>query len=423
MKDTLRVRSSTHPDTDVLVDIVRRFIRVLGAQPAHASNPLWNKAAAHVVAGRFQRAGVPVREYQGVHGTPLIVAGNGPVGIITYLDDNHPLALEHTGQPPVIGDGIVRGPGIERKAGAIAAMAPLLVDPTLARAITVLVETDRNSGSQTLEGWLATDAHGLRAAIWEAGDLPLHSPVAIRSSTGTAIVEIKLRSNYKDIEPVFGAVLPDLGVALAGLLASLKTGDQEVRLEGFYDNVDTPGEDEFATLMAIAPGVKRWIRANDNDERSLSTAHMTLGLFCAPSIVVRDMSMRDAGAYLPSEASAIVELQLMPGQSADQVIQALGSHARTTPFDAQVNALLVRPPVGIQEEVGLPADIPQIPIAPGLSPAALLRQHAIPAIGYAVVDRRRDRDEAGLSIDAITNGSRFIMNLVKHLHDRSVDPA
>jgi hypothetical protein len=415
------VQNPFQPEFHSLADTIRRTIRVLGTQPTHVSSSESIDAAARVITGRLSRAGVPVHLHPGDHGTPLIVAGNGPIAVVTYLDDTNPLSMNHDGHPPALANGVIRGSGIERKAGVVAAIAPLLVNPALSEMITILVETDRHSGSQTLENWLTTHSDRLDAVVWEACDLPLHPPVVIQAATGVIILEITLHSMRQGVEPVYGTVLPDLGIAMAVLLSSLKTGDDEVRLEGFYDGIDTPSEDAFDALMAVAPGVKIWTQAFAGERHNLTTAHMTLGLFCAPSIIVRSISMPHGETYLPAVASAVIELQLMPGQSVDDVLDTIDLHVRNSRFEGRVDTLLVRPPVGPSSDIGLPDGVPVIPIAPGLAPASLFQSRSIPGVGYAVVDRRHDREEIGLPIASITDGALFLLRLVESLGIRSTE--
>jgi hypothetical protein len=412
----MRQVATSHPsDTSELAGIVRRTIRVLGAQPAHITLPESTQLAARLVHGRLARAGVNVRWFDGTSGTPLLIAGQGPLVVCTYLDDSHPDAADHDGQPPSIEDGLIRGPGIERKSGVLATIAMLLEDPSLSSRVTVVVETDRHSGSLTLAQWLANEMPSLAVAAWEVSDLPLSAPVVVRSATGTLVLEIRLSAERRRVETVYGTVLPDLGIALANVLATLKTSDSEVRLDSFYDAVGSPDETDLESLVQLVPGVSRWLASVAGAERDLSTAHMTLGMFCAPSMIVRNISLNDSDGYLPEVASATVEFQLLPGQSIDSVLNAVREHAQDTPFSADVRPILVRPPVAESTSLGLLTELPSIPVAPGPSPASIFDQASIPGIGYAVVGRDPARESNGLSVDSIVQGSRFLLSLTDML--------
>jgi hypothetical protein len=415
----LQVSTSRDSDAEALIGTIRRAIRVLGAQPAHVTLPEATQMAAKLVHGRLVRAGVSVRWFEGTSGTPLLIAGSGPIVFCTYLDDSRPDATNHDGQPPSVDAGIIRGPGIERKAGVLAVVAMLLDNPSLASRITVLVETDRHSGSRTIAQWIANERPALSAAAWEVSDLPVNAPVIVRSATGTLVLEIRLIADRRRVETVYGTVLPDLGIELANLLATLKTTDSEVRLEGFYDAIGSPGETDLEAVVQLAPGVSRWLATVASSERDLSTAHMTLGMFCAPSMIVRSVHLNNDEDYLPETASAIVEFQLLPGQSIDTVISAISDHSQKTPFRADVTSLLTRPPVAATPTIELLPDLPVIPITPGPSPASIFDQASIPAIGYAVVSRDPERASTGLSIDSIVEGTGFLVSLADMLSEQT----
>ena len=402
-------------DTKQLVATIRRLIRVFGSQPAHVTEPERTRSTAKLLYSRLERSGLPVRWVTGDHDTPLIIAGRGPVAISTYLDDIHPDAIAGNDEPPEVTGDVVKSNGIERKAALIAHVAGLLAEPEWADSVTLLIETDRHAGSHTLEQWLADEAPAFSSAAWEVSDLPLSSPVLVRAATGTLIVEIAMSAARHNVEPVYGTVLPDLGLAIARLVSSLKSSDDEVRIEGFYDGIAALEEFEVDSLVTMGPGVSRWLTRVAGAERELSTSHMTLGMFCAPSLVVRQLHVSANNDYLPETASAVIEFQLLPGQDVHQVINALKERVMSSPFDIQVTPLLVRHPVNASKDIAIPAHMTVIPIAPGPSPASLFAQHGISGIGYALVQRTTDRDQAGVSLDLIAAASTFLHELTDNL--------
>lgn len=407
--------ASSQPGTATLVDIIRRTLRVLGAQPARAMDPETIIPAARLVYERLRRAGVPTLWIESEPGAPLIVAGHGPVAVSTYLDDSHPDTAIRGSSLPEFDDGTVRATGIERTAAVVAAIAPMLVQPELGREFTLIVETDRHNGSRALERWLATGDRVFSSAAWEIADLPITPPVVALSASGSLQVEVKLSSTRRRAEQVYGTVLPDPGFALANFLAALKTADEEVRLDGFYDGIASPEDAQFDSLLAVVAEVNNWLRHIARDERNLSTSHMTLGLFCAPAITVRELSLHSAGPYLPEQASAQIEFQLLPGQSINQILTALADGLEDTPFGVEITPHLARPPVEQDPALELPASIHTIPIAPGPSPAALFAERHVPGLGYAVVGRTVSRDRTGIELRAIREGSGFILSLVEAL--------
>ncbi len=405
------VQDSANQRNNHLTDTIRRTIRVLGAQPSPVTDPSSVVSAARLVYERLLRAGVPTRWIDATPNAPLIVAGEGSIGILTYLDDSHPDSIRQGSQLPTFDQGFVHAAGIERKAGVVAAVSTLLADPARSTDLTVVIETDRHAGSLSLERWLANENPGLAAAYWEVADIPLNPPVVVRSAAGQLVVQIELTSTRQDIEPVYGGVLPDMGFALANILATLKTPDEEVRLEGFYDSIVSPEEWDFQSLQVIVPEVANWLRRIAGSERNLSTSHMTLGLFCAPSFTVRDLSVNRKPPYLAASATADIEFQLMPGQTVEHILATLQTHVQNSPFAAIIRPLLIRPPYVPSDPSLFPSEAGTLPIAPGPSPASLFAALEIPCAGYAVVGRRTDRAAEGLSLQSIAEGTRFLLSL------------
>ena len=407
-----------HPaesSNDVLADTIRRTIRVLGAQPSPVTDLPSVVSAARLVFERLRRAGIPARWIDDNPDAPLIVAGQGPIGIATYLDDSHPDSAEHSHTPPAFDRGMVRAHGIERKAGVVAALATLLAFPELSEDLTVIVETDRHAGSISIEQWLERERPDLSAIAWEITDVPLNPPVVARAATGRLVVQLELRSTRQQVEHVYGGVLPDVGFALANTLATLKTADEEVRLDGFYDGIISPDEAAFESLLAVAPEFANWLRRVAKGDHSLSTSHMTLGIFCAPSVVVRDIHITHIPPYLPNSASAIIEFQLMPGQTIERTLETLQTHVQNSLFATTITPLLARAPCPAPDAHPLSIDATSLPLAPGPSPAALFATLGLPCVGYAVVSRRSSNAEDGVSLESIADGVRFLLSLADSL--------
>lgn len=403
------------PDDDNtrLVDTIRRTIRVLGAQPSPASNTKSVASAARLVFERLQRAQIPVRWCEDVADAPLIAAGNGDVGIVTYLDDSHPDAADAIATPPSFDEGMVRGPAIERKAGVVSAISTLLAYPALSNDITLLIETDRHAGSHAIEAWLATEQPHLKAVYCEVVDVPLNAPVIVRALAGRLTVRIEIQSSRRHVESVYASVLPDVGFALANTLAGLKTADEEVRLPGFYDGILSPDENEFVALLEIAPEFTNWLLKVAEGERNLATSHMTLGIFCAPSVMIRDLRVVRSEPYLPASAHAIVEFHLMPGQSVQRIMDTLQTHVQDSPFATTITPIVSRAPCPASDSIQFPDGIATLPLAPGPSPASLFVERGVACAGYAVLGRRAMAGEQGIALDSIVNGVRFLLSLVE----------
>ncbi|MEZ4570345.1 MAG: hypothetical protein R2849_08460 [Thermomicrobiales bacterium] len=158
---------TTDIEQSSITSMIRRMLRILGAMPAYVGDPESVERAARFSSTTGWLAAVR-RQAGTVDGySPLVVAGDGPILLTTYMDDADPFA---SSQPPSFRDTAVSGPGILRKTGVVAAAAAEL-DPERGGRFTLIVETDRNSGSQTLERWLGSDSHRY-GSIWKLPTSP-----------------------------------------------------------------------------------------------------------------------------------------------------------------------------------------------------------------------------------------------------------
>src|SRR5690606_30020992 len=233
-----------------ITDTIRRMLRVLGAMPAHVGNPESVQRAARFVHDRLTRNNTRVTWFDPLDFAPLVVAGNGPVLLVTYMDDADPYASSHSGQPPSFRDSFISGPGIIRKAGVIAAVAAQL-HPGFEDSFTLVIETDRNDGSRTLEEWLKSQPARFSAGIWEATDLPIAGPAIVHSASGRLTLRVSAHANHHYAEAHFGGAITDLGRALAQAVSDLVTEDHEVRLDGFYDGIALADGQTINTLADL----------------------------------------------------------------------------------------------------------------------------------------------------------------------------
>jgi acetylornithine deacetylase/succinyl-diaminopimelate desuccinylase-like protein len=395
---------------------IRRAIRLLGAYSSRIDEPQTTALALRLVWDIAQRRGAPTEIFQ-IPGTmPLVVVGNGPILLITHLDDPHPLAQVDDAGPPSIAGDLVSGPGITRKAGVLAALGAILTDDDAANQITLAVEADRHSGSPALSNWLDATERAFDAAVYEVADLPVPAPAIYLSATGVVSVAVSIEDDSQPVERIFGGVQADIGHQLAATLASMKSVEGEVLIPGFYDDAITPEVEGLAALQGIAAPVGAWLtRGTSPSEGRLSSSHLTLGSFLAPSLVVRDVTIQSSGPYLARRASAVVEARIMPGQDAGTISRAITAFITDRLPAAQTRPLLTRPSSrssGFDEEQ-LGQIAPVLPVAAGNSPAGLLDAIAIPTVGYATFWRDPSAIDEQVSIAGIAAGSATIRELVR----------
>jgi hypothetical protein len=396
---------------------LRRLLRLLGAHPAHVSDPRALRGAALLIRDRVRRSGIPVQLYEPEGLAPAVVAGHGPTLLVCYLDDADPNAMQHSGQPAVFRNGVVLAPGIVRKGGLAAALGYLLDMPEARERITLFVETDRHQGSQTLEHWLRAHAQAANAALWETVDLPIDTPALFHAACGSLAVRVLVTARHHAIESLYGGVVPDSGFGLLQALAALKSTDQEVRLVGFYERAAPPDTGVLETLSSSAPRVAAWITRTAGVSEPLPAGHVAMGIFVAPSLTIRELRVDDEHPYLPRAAQAVIELNLVPGQTVEDVFAALTQYFGERLPQAVVEPLEAREPAaGVAGIDALRTLCPRaFAVAPGPNPAGLLAEHGVPHLGYAAVGRELPDQLGQLELNSVQEGAQLIARVVESL--------
>ena len=399
-----------------ITNTIRRMIRVLGAMPASIDHPESVHRAARFVHDRMARSGKPVTWFEPEDASPLVLAGDGPVLLVSYIDDADPYSSSHSGQPPSFRDTFVSGPGILRKAGVVAAAAAELDNPDRSR-FTVAIETDRNSGSRTLETWLNGQAHRFTAALWEATDLPILAPAIIHSASGRLTMRVRANVNHHFAESQFGGVVPDIGRLLSEALGNLVSEDYEVRLDGFYDEVEDTDEAAMRIYQEMTDRTEAWLHRIAPGDIDMPSSHLTMGVFVAPAVVVRSFNMIDRHPYLPVACEAVVDFHLVPGQLATEVGRNAITYFTDRVPGAEVEILLLRPPVSGKANIAaLREAFPRVlKTVPSVNPAGIIESFGIPTVGYASIGRNPENTSGRVALEDAVNGARLIQELARRM--------
>lgn len=395
---------------------IRRAILLLGSHSPRVDDQQSTARALRLVWDIIHRRGAATEIFQLPGTMPLVVVGHGPVLLTTYLDDPHPFAQVEEPDPPSIIDGIVKAPGITRKAGLLSVLGAILGSDSVADEVTLAIEADRHTGSQAFAPWLDGSERQFTAAICEVADIPVPAPAIFLSNTGLVTVTVTLRASTDAVESVYGGVQPDIAHDLIATLASLKSSEGEVLIPGFYDGVLTPDTDGLGTLQRVAAPVGAWLTrgAPPSDDR-LSSSHLTLGAFLAPSIIIRDVQLISTNPYLPSEVSATIDARVMPGQDATAVARAIHEYVRNRIPDASIASPILRPasrPPAL-DPATLGTLAPVIPVAAGNAPSGLLDSVGIPTIGFSTVWRDPTLQEEQVTLASIEAHAQTIQAIVR----------
>ncbi|WP_239691634.1 peptidase dimerization domain-containing protein [Hymenobacter lapidarius] len=127
----------------------------------------------------------------------------------------------------------------------------------------------------------------------------------------------------------YGNWVPNPALALSRLLASMTDSTGRVRVAGFYDDV-TPLTQAEKTALAQVPNMDKTIQQELGFARPYGTGQSLVELLNQPSLNINGMQSANVGAQaanvIPTVASAVLDLRLVPGNDAQRQVQKVIRH-------------------------------------------------------------------------------------------------
>lgn len=329
-----------------------------------------------VVALRERDVDARLHERDGV--APLVV-GHLPAGSRGGQDERRRIGLyvHYDGQPvgdlddwtfppfePTLVDGVLRegagpiplpGPGDaidpewrlhargsgDDRAPAIALLAALdaLTEAGVPRTVDLVVamEGEEEIGSPHLDDHLRDLRDELAADVWIVCDGPVHhsrTAQVVFGVRGYAGVELTVYGPDHEVHSGhYGNWVPNPALRLAHLLASMRTADGRVLIEGYEDDTHAPTEAELAAIArlpdderALAGALALGSTEGDGDTRLVER-------LLRPSCNVRGLRAGDVGDaarnVVPATATASLDLRLAPGDDPATMIDRVEAHLRS----------------------------------------------------------------------------------------------
>jgi acetylornithine deacetylase/succinyl-diaminopimelate desuccinylase-like protein len=167
------------------------------------------------------------------------------------------------------------------------------------------------------------------------------NPTQYAGLRGICYVELNVRSAGRDSHSgLGGSIFPNAAWRLTWALASLKGPEETIRLPGFYDEVEPPGEldlllleamPEFADYYLDTYGLEGFSKGLDGGPELRREA------IFSPTCTICGLTSGYQGAgsktVLPAEASAKVDFRLVPNQKPERVLEQLREHLDREGFD------------------------------------------------------------------------------------------
>lgn len=242
---------------------------------------------------------------------------------------------------PTVKDGILYCRGVaDNKANFMARiLAIALLNETeegLPCNIKFLVEGEEEIGSPNIDLYLEKYAKLFKAdaCIWESGSKDVEERFNIQAGIkGIAYFDAWVESANVDIHSSQGAIVDNAAWRMTHALASLRTADNDVVIEGFYETMTPPTdlEKEFVEKLPFSPdkykenyGLKHGFIV-EGKEKSPQEA-----LVLYPTLTISGMVSGYTGpgtkTVLPRRAEAKIDVRLVPGMDPEYVYEVIRKH-------------------------------------------------------------------------------------------------
>ncbi|TMI77790.1 MAG: M20/M25/M40 family metallo-hydrolase [Bacillati bacterium ANGP1] len=340
------------------------LLRGLCRQPSIAAQGIGLNETAGQVEALMAEAGIRARTIPVEGGAPVVygeVKGKSPRALLFYnhYDVQPPEPLEEWESEPfgaVIRDDRIYARGVADNKGnllarvcAVDAMLHALGEiPATARFI---VEGEEEIGSVHLPKFVREhpDLVAADACIWEAGYRDIQENIVLALGVkGICYVELEATGANRDLHSSVGTIVPNPAWRLVWALSTFKDRNERILIDGFYDGVLEPTDDEMAQLRRIAPlrDEAAQLRSYGLDRYLLGVSGVELlkrNLF-QPTCTICGITSGYGGpgskTVLPRRAVAKVDFRLVPNQRSEDILKKVKAHLAQHGFaDIAVRAL------------------------------------------------------------------------------------
>jgi acetylornithine deacetylase/succinyl-diaminopimelate desuccinylase-like protein len=348
-----------------------RLLEVLCRQPSVSAEGRALEETAELVEKLLAETGFETRQIRAEEGPPAVYGerlGRTEYTLLLYnhYDVQPADDVELWTSPPfepTIRDGKLFARGASDNKGELAvrlAVIRALLDERGELPITIrwIVEGEEEVLSPNFDEIVRRNADALRSdgCLWEGGPARLtdgRHMIAL-GFKGALALRLDVRLLKGDVHSALAAVAPSAAWRLIQALSALRDDTGRVRIPGFYDAVVEPTQAELRAIADESEAVWTDIResvgiasfVDDLDGASLR-ARAAFGPTCNVAGIKAGYSGPGMKTVLPAEASAWLDLRLVPEQHPDEVLALLRAHLENEGFeDVPVTVLGSAEPAG-----------------------------------------------------------------------------
>jgi acetylornithine deacetylase/succinyl-diaminopimelate desuccinylase-like protein len=198
--------------------------------------------------------------------------------------------------------------------------------------VRIVLDGEEEIGSPTLLSLAARRDPLLAYDVVVVSDTRMrspHQPIVVTGLRGMVKATLEVDGARRDLHVgAFAGAVPEPARVLGELIASLHDREGRVAVAGFYDDVRRPRPTERSQWRRDAPG-ERALLAAAGVERAAGEPGWTAfeRTACRPVIAVADLGTSAHGrTVVPAQATASLNVRLVPEQRPQEVIRLLHRH-------------------------------------------------------------------------------------------------
>jgi acetylornithine deacetylase/succinyl-diaminopimelate desuccinylase-like protein len=226
---------------------------------------------------------------------------------------------------------------IQALMSALDALADASIEPAV--NVVLLFEGQEEAGSQDLAAYLEANADWFGADMWLICDGPVHqsrTPQIIFGVRGIAQLDLTVLGPVRGLHSGhYGNWVPNPAWALVQLLATMRSSDGSVVIDGFYDDVVPPTEAELVAISAI-PEYEKDLLAEFGIHTPEGDGESMVERMYRPSLNIRGLDAGPVGDraanVLPASATVSIDIRLPPGHDPGFMIDKVVGHIERQGF-------------------------------------------------------------------------------------------
>ncbi|MEM4312003.1 MAG: M20/M25/M40 family metallo-hydrolase [Nitrososphaerales archaeon] len=203
------------------------------------------------------------------------------------------------------------------------------------------IEGEEEVGSPNLRSYVESMKEKLRAkgCVWEGGDKDVRGmPQTYLGAKGILYVELRINTAGIDQHSMYSTIIPNPAWKLVWLLNTLKDDKENILIEGFYDDVLKPTEEESRMLEEIEFNEEEYRRNFGVKNYLLNRKGLELlkalvfNPTCNISGIEAGYTGKGSKTVNPSWAMAKVDFRLVPKQKPEDILGKLKAHLKRKGF-------------------------------------------------------------------------------------------